>query len=362
MYLNKILNKKKITFDDICYLLALEDLEQIEQLRQKAENILLKNIGNKISLRGLIEFSNYCIKDCLYCGIRKSITKNIERFILTKNEVITCVDWALKKQFGSIVLQAGERTDKEFINYVLDIINTIKKISISDKLPNGLGITLSVGEQTEETYKRFFDSGAHRYLLRIETTNETLFSQIHPKNQLFSNRLNSLKILRNIGFQVGTGVMIGLPNQTIEDLAKDILFFKEMDIDMIGMGPFIPHNDTPFANVKIESKTNFLLGLKMIAVLRLVMPYINIASTTALETLNDEGRTLGLLYGANVVMPQLTPINYKNNYILYNNKPDIDETQDIIFEKMVKNLENINRKILINQWGDSLHFKNRLKK
>lgn len=361
MNIIQILNKDNLDFKDICTLLSLSNSSDIELLRQKAENVLLDYVGNNVSIRGLIEFSNYCVCDCLYCGIRKS-NLNVTRFRLSEEEVLSCVDWAIEKNIGSVVLQSGECRDKETIKYITQLIKLIKKRSISTALPNGLGITLSVGEQTFDTYKSFFDAGAHRYLLRIETTNQKLFSEIHPNYQLFSKRLECLESIKKIGFQLGTGVMIGLPNQTIEDLANDLLFFKELDVDMVGMGPFIPHNQTPFAKADIDKKTNFLLGLKMISVLRLLMKDINIASTTALETLSPKGRMLGLMHGANVIMPQLTPVDYKNKYILYDDKPDIDEQKESIFGKLKINLNNINRNISFNQWGDSLHFKNKNRK
>jgi len=183
-----------------------------------------------------------------------------------------------------------------------------------------------------------------------------LYKLYHPAPLSFENRLNCLKYLKNIGYQVGTGVLIGLPSQSIEDLSKDILFFKELDVDMLGMGPFIPHKDTALSNIIISSNKQLLLGLKMISVARLTMPDINIASTTALETLDANGRTLGLSFGANVVMPQLTPVLHKNKYLLYDNKPGIDEQQEFIFEKMQNDLKKIGREIDFNNWSDSLHF------
>ncbi|MGI6369745.1 MAG: [FeFe] hydrogenase H-cluster radical SAM maturase HydE [Ignavibacteria bacterium] len=358
MELDYILSKDKLDFAEICYLLAAEKENEIEKIRSHAENILLKTVGNEVALRGLIEFSNYCTRDCYYCGIRKSNYDNA-RFMLSEEEIYECAIWAMEKNFASLVLQSGERDDEQFIDFVVKVIKNIKKKTTTKELPQGLGITLSVGEQTFETYKRFFDAGAHRYLLRIETTNTKLFKELHPKEQTIEKRINCLEHLKDIGFQVGTGVMIGFPNQTVEDLARDIMFFKEIDVDMVGMGPFIPHHSTPYAKYDFDKDRNIQLALKMIAVLRITMPYINIASTTALETLSKDGRALGLTYGANVVMPQLTPVSYKNKYLLYDNKPDIDEQQEAILEMMKKSFSAINRKIAFGKWGDSLHFQNK---
>ncbi len=356
----KALYKDNLTKEDLLFLLSLEKKEDIDQLRQRAYEVMKQNVGEFVYLRGLIEFSNLCINDCYYCGIRKSNSK-VRRYTLEEDEVLECVEFAVKNGYGSIVLQSGERKDSRFIDYVCSLIEKIKSKTRSQQLPNGVGITLCVGEQSYNTYKRFFEAGAHRYLLRIETSNPELFAKIHPPEVSFERRKECLYYLKDIGFQVGTGVMIGLPGQTIEDLTNDIVFFKEIDADMIGMGPYIVHRETPFAIYEKyfqENKYNlYLLSLKMIAVTRLFLKDVNIASTTALQALYPFGREEGLRFGANVIMPLMTPSNYRKEYLLYEGKPCIEEFSDDCGECLIARIENINRPIGYNNWGDSIHFK-----
>lgn len=298
---------------EIIQLLSLRGSEQRE-LHSRASRLRDENVSSRVYIRGLIEFSNICINDCYYCGIRKSNSR-VKRYELSIDEISETVDEIAAAGLSSIVLQSGERNDRRFIDYVSDILNFIK-----GKNP-GLVITLSSGEQSIDTYRRFFECGASRYLLRIETSDEDHYSKLHPDSMSFDRRVRCLRDLREIGYQVGTGVMINSPCQTRENLARDILFFKEMDIDMCGMGPFIPHRDTPLGKWDYNSDESLNLGLNMIAALRLVMPDINIASTTALETLSPEGREMGIQAGANVVMPQFSPLKNRNQYMLYDNKP-----------------------------------------
>ena len=238
--INDILNKEQLSREDLITLLKLEKEEELEALYEKAYAVKEKYIGRVSHYRGLIEFSNYCIKDCKYCGIRKS-NPLVDRFSMNKEEILKMAQWAYDNKYGSITLQSGERTDEKFVDFVTDVISSIRELSNGE-----LGMTLCMGEQSEEVYKKWFDAGGHRYLLRIETTNKELYEKIHPQNDLhsFDKRVECLKSLRKIGYQVGTGVMMGIPGQTIEDLADDILFFRDMDIDMIGMGPYIVHKDT----------------------------------------------------------------------------------------------------------------------
>jgi biotin synthase len=341
--------------EEITALLKKSGIQQ-ESLFEKARKIKEENIGNKVFFRGLIEFSNRCSKDCFYCGIRKSNEK-VVRYNVSDDEILDACRFAWEKGFGSVVLQSGELTSKTFVNRVDKLLQKIKQLS-----NNELGITLSCGEQTRETYKRWFESGAHRYLLRIESSNRELYYKIHPENKThsFENRMVSLHHLKETGYQTGTGVMIGLPFQTVEDLADDLLFFKKLDIDMCGMGPYIEHENTPLFQYRDLLKTKqerFNLALKMIAVLRLLMPDINIAAATALEAIDPQGREKAVAAGANIIMPNLTPHQYLENYLLYENKPIRGE--DII--QSIGELENRLRKsgceIGYNSWGDSKHFR-----
>lgn len=355
MKLNDILNKKEFTKDDISFLLSLENVDDVESLRAKAEDLLLTLRGNNVYFRGLVEFSNICTSDCYYCGIRKSNTA-VERYQLSKEQIVDAALWCAGQGYGSVVLQSGERTDCVFVDSVVEVVREIKRRSVSHALPDGIGITLCVGEQTEETYRRFYDAGAHRYLLRIESTSPEIFSRIHPEKQSLENRINCLKILKKIGYKTGTGVMIGIPGQTVQDLAKDILFFKELDTDMIGMGPYIVHRQTPMASyendVLAKHEEIFRMSLKMIAVTRLVLRNVNIAATTALQSMKPDGREQGLTFGANVIMPQLTPTDVRKNYLLYENKPCLDENAEQCRSCLTGRIGSVGRVVAVNEWGD----------
>jgi biotin synthase len=247
--------------------LALTSPEELESLYAAAYEVKTQQVGRTVYFRGIIEMSNICRKDCLYCGIRSS-NRSVRRFTMSEDEVLNAAHWAMEAQYGSIVIQTGEWTSPAFAETIEQIIRRIKEES------NGtLGITLSLGEQSPETYKRWFKAGAHRYLLRIETSNPELYARIHPPDHLFDARVECLSALREIGYQVGTGVMIGVPGQTLDDLAGDVQFFMDLDVDMIGMGPYIPHADTPMgaSSDGFDPEEQLTLGLKMIAVCRIAM-------------------------------------------------------------------------------------------
>ncbi len=335
------------------------DPEIIEAVRQAAEETVLEYCGNKVYYRGLVEFSNICALDCRYCGIRRSNTK-VKRYSVTEDDIVSAARWCAQVHYGSMVLQSGERHDEQFISLVERVVRRIKKETVSSVLPEGLGITLCVGEHTKETFARFREAGAHRYLLRIESTNEDLFRAIHPDEQTLESRMRCLDYLRETGFQVGTGVMIGLPGQTPEMLADDLLFYREHDFDMFGMGPFIPHKDTPLGNAPVmadHERTH--LGLMMLALTRLLTRDTNIAATTALQALDPAGREKGLTFGANVLMPQLTPVEFRENYLLYENKPCVDEEKEDCLNCLRRRVEMVGRVVAQDQWGDSLHFAER---
>ncbi|HSW67752.1 MAG TPA: hypothetical protein VLH16_04160, partial [Bacteroidales bacterium] len=224
-----------------------------------------------------------------------------------------------------------------------------------------LGITLSMGEQSRDTFRYWFECGAHRYLLRIETSNRELYSRLHPGNALhsFDERLKALYMLRETGYQVGTGVMIGLPFQTVEHLADDLIFFRDFDVDMVGMGPYIEHENTPlhaFSNQLLPRIERFNLSLKMVAILRIMMNDINIAATTAMQAIDPQGREKALLTGANVIMPNLTPVKYRENYLLYEDKPCIDEDADECKSCLEARIRMAGGEIGYGEWGDSIHF------
>jgi biotin synthase len=350
----------KIDFNNLnketmLYLLQSDNPEDYQQLMAAAYEMKNQQVGPKAYYRGIIEFSNICAKDCYYCGIRKS-NQQVERFAMNIQEILECAELAWKMNYGSIVLQSGERTDEEFVTFVETAIKEIKQMS-----NNELGITISLGEQSEETYRRWFEAGAHRYLIRIETSNDALYKTLHPQDHDFGERYDCLKRLRRVGYQVGTGVMIGLPGQTMQDLVDDIIFFQEQDIDMIGMGPYIVHQATPLAEkVKdFDKKRQLRLGLKMIALTRLYLKDVNIASTTALQALHHEGREFGLQAGANIIMPNITHTKYREGYKLYDNKPCTDENATMCRACLEGRIGKIGEEIGYNQWGDSPHFSKR---
>lgn len=359
--IKKILEKENLSREDLLTLIKIDNPQDLQLLFDKAYETKLKYIGNKVYYRGLIECSNICIKNCKYCGIRRD-NKNVDRFALSKNDILDISRWIYENGYGSLALQSGERTDKEFIDFIEDTLKNIQKIS-----NNSLGITLSLGEQTLDTYKRWLKAGASRYLLRIETTNRELFKKIHFDDDLhsFDKRLQALKDLRTAGYQVGTGVMIGLPDQTYENLVSDIIFFKENDIDMIGMGPYILHEETPLGQSSVgkilSDEKRFELSLKMIALCRIYLKDINIASTTALHALDPLGREKGILAGANVIMPNATSKSIKPKYQLYRGKPNLED--DAITGKLAleKSLKSIGEEVVYFEQGNSPHFYNRTK-
>lgn len=338
--------------NQLAFLLDEENQQNIQKLFDAANAVKLKNIGSKVSMRGLIEIGNVCRKNCFYCGIRRDNDK-MERFELSQNEILKNAELAWKFNYGSIVLQGGEIQTESHIAFIEDTVRKIKTLS-----NNELGITLSLGEQSLETFKRWFAAGAHRYLLRIETSNPEIYSKIHPADHLFNERLQSLYYLREAGFQLGSGVMFGFDGQSTLDMARDLLFLKKLDVDMVGMGPYSVHQDTPMgrSHSKQDNAKMLILGCKMIALLRLLMPDINIASTTVLQALAPDGREKGLLAGANVIMPNVSEVKFRKSYQLYDNKPGIDENAAETRSALEQSLQKIGLVPAYNEWGDSIHF------
>lgn len=356
--IENILTGRNFTRGEIVELLQTKGEERVLLLK-KAQKAKETVVGKKVFFRGLIEFSNICSKDCLYCGIRKS-NKKVVRYNASDDEILAACRFAWENRFGSVVLQSGENMSQAFVRRVDSLLKKIKQLSY-----NELGITLSCGEQTLETYQRWFESGAHRYLLRIESSNPELYYKIHPKTKRHSyeKRLEALHFLRETGYQLGTGVMIGLPFQTTEDLADDLLFLKKTDIDMCGMGPYIEHEQTPLYQYKhlLKSKQErFDLALNMIAVLRLMMPDINIAAATALQAIDPAGREKALAVGANIIMPNLTPCDYRKEYLLYEDKPCLDEDAELCRNCLEARIELAGCEIGYNEWGDSKHFRRKI--
>jgi len=355
--INEILNKDSFSKQDIITLLKAEG-DDMKLLFEKSAEIKQKYVGNKVYLRGLIELSNICSKNCYYCGIRRD-NNNIQRFLIRDEEVLEAAKFAFEKKFGSVVIQTGELQSIKNTKRIESLVKEIKELS------NGkLGITLSCGEQTEDVYRRWYEAGAHRYLLRIETSNKKLYSRLHPKDKLhkWEKRIECLHLLKKLGFQTGTGIMIGLPYQKIEYLADDLLFMKEFDIDMCGMGPYIEHPDTPMfkkRHLLLPIEERLKLSIKMLAILRLIMKDINMAATTALQAINIEGRADAIRAGANILMPNITPGIYRNSYKLYDNKPGTNENAEDSAANLAQLARLAGAEIGYGEWGDSKRFMGR---
>ncbi|MDT8308072.1 MAG: [FeFe] hydrogenase H-cluster radical SAM maturase HydE [Bacteroidales bacterium] len=357
MGIENILQKKELTRDDIIMLLRTGK-EDRQLLYAHAAAVKEQYVGKKVYFRGLIEFSNICSKNCFYCGIRSGNNK-VDRYYLTEEEVLEAVRYAYDEQYASLVIQSGERNDKKFTDTITGLLEKIAKMTYGK-----MHITLSLGEQSKDVYTKWRQAGAHRYLLRIEASDPDLYKKLHPDNHKHSydERIKAIRLLRETGYQVGTGVMIGLPFQTIENLADDLLFFKKMDIDMAGMGPYIEHEDTPLWQHRhqlLSREERFNLTLKMVALLRIIMKDINIAATTAMQTLDPIGREKALRVGANVIMPNLTPVKYREGYLLYQDKPCIDEEADECKNCLEARIKLSGDEIGYGEWGDSLHYRKR---
>lgn len=289
--------------------ILIESDEFNEPLAEAADIRRRENYGDKVYIRGLIEFTNYCRNNCYYCGIRRD-NKKAERYRLTKDEILLCCDEGYRLGFRTFVMQGGE--DPYYSDEMIcDIVSKIKS-----RYPD-CAVTLSIGEKPRESYQAFFDAGADRYLLRHETADPEHYGKLHPEAMSLENRKRCLFDLKEIGYQVGSGFMVGSPYQTTENLISDLRFLQKLKPDMIGIGPYITHADTPFAEFK---SGDVMLTLRLVSILRLMFPYALIPSTTALGTIHPQGRELGLKAGANVVMPNLSPVSVRKLYSLYENK------------------------------------------
>lgn len=338
--IDKLIKKRSLSLDEYETLIFERDEEAFEKLRKEALNLRHSVYSKDVFIRGLIEISNICKNDCLYCGIRKS-NKNCERYRLDKTEILSCCENGYRLGFRTFVLQGGE--DAFFTDeYLCEIITQIK-----DKYPD-CAVTLSLGERSEASYRSLYNAGADRYLLRHETADNEHYSKLHPKNLTLENRMNCLKILKEIGFQTGCGIMIGSPFQTPGTIAKDLKFIEDFSPDMCGIGPFIPHKDTPFKN---ETQGTLELTCYLLAIIRIIKPNILLPSTTALGTIDPYGREKGILSSANVVMPNLSPLTVRNKYSLYNNKLNTGAESAEKLDELKKRIESIGYEIVCDR-GD----------
>lgn len=307
--IDKLENNRTLLKEEFVYLLSHINTDEEEILHQKAQKVTQRYFQNKIYTRGLIEFTNYCKNDCYYCGIRRS-NLCVERYRLSQEEILACCKQGYVLGFRTYVLQGGEDI-RYFEEEIVDLLKKIKTL-----YPD-CAITLSLGEKPYETYLRYYEAGADRYLLRHETANTDHYRKLHPDNLSLENRKQCLYNLKEIGYQVGAGFMVGSPYQTVEHIAEDLLFIKELFPQMVGIGPFIPHHETPlkdYAQGKLEQT------LDLISIVRLMLPNALIPATTALGTIDPMGREKGILSGANVLMPNLSPTSVRKKYELYDNK------------------------------------------
>ena len=342
--IQKLCDTGDLTRDEIITILENRNSEIQSELAKRASETAQEHNGNKVYVRGLIEFTNYCRNDCYYCGIRCG-NKNAERYRLSKEEIVECASYGYGLGFRTIVLQGGEDmfyTD----DMMVDIIKSIKK-----EHPD-CAVTLSIGEKSYESYKAFFDAGADRYLLRHETADFDHYRKLHPENLSAENRQQCLYNLKKIGFQTGAGFMVGSPYQTVDNIADDLLFLKKLDPEMIGIGPFIPHKDTVFAD---EKAGDLNLTLFLLSVIRLMLPTVLLPATTALGTINPRGRELGILAGANVVMPNLSPVGVRKKYALYDNKICTGEEAAECMNCLKNRISSIGYEIVTDR-GDNIKY------
>jgi biotin synthase len=317
--------------------------EALDDLWQEADRVRRTHVGEEVHLRGLIEISNHCVRQCHYCGLRAG-NRDVTRYRMTADEIVVCAKQACDFGYGTVVLQAGE-DEGLTLDGVAEIVKRIKAEA-------AVAVTLSLGERTVDELRAWREAGADRYLLRFETSNSELFSRMHPpRGGQRPSRMSLLRQLGPLGYEVGSGVMIGIPGQSYEDLANDLELFRELDLDMIGVGPFIAHPATPFGQTEPtdtadQVPASELMTYKMIALARLLCPDANIPSTTALATLNiTEGRELGLQRGANIVMPNMTPPEYRVYYEIYPAKACIRETSDMCNRCITGRIEKLGREI-----------------
>ena len=307
--IERLEKERQIDIEGLEMLLATQDETAVTKLEESARETAQSIYGNKVYIRGLIEFTNYCKNDCLYCGIRRS-NRNAERYRLSEEQILACCATGYELGFRTFVLQGGEDpyyTDER----ICTLVRQMKK-EYSD-----CAVTLSIGEKERASYQAYFDAGADRYLLRHETANEAHYQKLHPAEMSYKNRIRCLRDLKEIGYQTGCGFMVGSPYQTIETLYEDLMFIKELQPQMVGIGPFIPQKDTPFGGKQAGTLS---MTLRLLSIIRLLHPHVLLPATTALGTIHPKGREKGILAGANVVMPNLSPVDVRDKYKLYDNK------------------------------------------
>lgn len=342
--IDKLKTQRSLTRDEWTALIVGRTPELAGYLFELARKERHLHYGHDVYVRGLIEFTNYCRNDCLYCGIRKS-NPHVSRYRLSEEHILDCCRIGYDLGFRTFVLQGGE--DGYYTRERM--VHLIERIRF--RHPD-CAITLSIGEKSREDYQAFYEAGANRYLLRHETFNANHYSRLHPPSLSAASRQKCLWDLKDIGYQTGTGFMVGSPYQTPQDLAEDMLFIRELNPQMVGIGPFIPHHDTPFSN---EAAGTLELTLFMLGLLRLMLPKVLLPSTTALGTIDPKGRELGILAGANVVMPNLSPTGVRKDYALYDNKICTGDEAAECRQCLERRMESIGYRVVTAR-GDSLNL------
>ena len=335
---------------ELARLVALRGSAACAALREAAYAVKLRVSGPRVSLRGLVEIGNVCAKDCFYCGLRRG-NAAVRRYRIPERDVVRMARWARDRRYGSVVLQGGEIESDENTERIVRIVRAIRAFG-----DPSFEIVLSLGEQRDEVYRAWREAGAARYLLRIETSNPALYATLHPADHSWPRRRDCLRALRRLGYQVGSGVMIGLPGQTADDLAGDLEFFREEDIDMIGMGPFLPHGETPLGRVRVDRAEQLRLGLNMVAAARLHLHDRNLAATTVLQVLAPDGRERALRAGANVLMPNVTDLAFRRDYKLYEDKPCLEDTSEQCLGCLARRVASIGEEIAWGAPGVSPHY------
>lgn len=338
--IDQIKNEQTIQREQLQTLLTTTDEQAINYLRDTARKVADDIYGKQVFIRGLIEFTNYCKNDCIYCGIRRS-NPNAQRYRLTEEEILSCCANGYELGFRTFVLQGGE--DPYFSDErICDIVAKIKQ-----DYPD-CAVTLSIGEKDKASYQAFYDAGADRYLLRHETADKTHYQSLHPAEMSFQHRIQCLYDLKEIGYQVGCGFMVGSPGQTVDTLYEDLMFIKKLQPHMVGIGPFIPQKDTPFGQ---EPAGTMEQTLRLLSIIRLIHPHVLLPSTTALGTIHPLGREKGIQAGANVVMPNLSPVAVREKYKLYDNKICTGDEAAECRHCMAQRMESVGYQVVVSR-GD----------
>lgn len=341
--IGKLITEHSLSKEEYKKLIDFRDEESVLVLQKEAVRLRKEIYGDSVFIRGLIEISNICKNDCYYCGIRKS-NKVCDRYRLSKEDILSCCKEGYALGFRTFVMQGGE--DGFFSDdFLTDVISEIKSL-----YPD-CAVTLSLGERSRESYERLFEAGADRYLLRHETADSEHYAKLHPESLTLENRMECLKNLKEIGFQTGCGFMVGSPYQTTECLAKDLKFIEEFKPEMVGIGPFIPHRDTPFRDFSAGSAE---LTCYLLSIIRIIHPSVLLPSTTALGSLEKGGREKGILHGANVIMPNLSPTDVRSKYMLYNNKLSTGAESAQKLDELKKKISSIGYRIVCEK-GDFIN-------